>query len=193
MRIYLVRHGESVGNKQDLMYGHTDYPLTNKGIEDAKKVAEKLKDFDFSICYTSELQRAFHTAEYIVGNREVEVNRLKNLNEQYMGDFENITFKDLMIKYPKEANGMIQNWIENAPVNGETFDELYNRVSTVADMILNTDRDTLVVAHFGSLTALLIRILGVNKEVANKILFEHGTYTEVIINEYGTRLGHLNS
>lgn len=192
MKIYLVRHGESVGNEKDLMYGHTDYPLTKRGIEDAKLVASKLKDSSYTVCYSSLLKRANQTADICVMNRNIPVIRMDNLNEQYMGDFENISFQDMMVKYPKESKGMMDNWVKNGPVGGETFDELYDRVSTFADMILEKKEDVLIVAHFGSLAALMVRILGMEKEYANNFLFEHGRYSEIVINEFGTRLAHLN-
>lgn len=193
MKIYMVRHGESVGNERDLMYGHTDYPLTQRGIEDAKVVAKKLEECSFDICYTSELQRAYQTAEYSIIGRNIPLYKTKALNEQFMGDFENISFQDMMIKYPNEAKGMMSNWVKNGPVNGETFDELYDRISSFVDMILEKNQDVLIVAHFGSLAALIIRILGMEKEAANRFLFEHGKYSEIVINEFGTRLAHLNS
>jgi probable phosphoglycerate mutase len=174
------------------MYGYTDYPLTKRGIEDAELVASKLRDSSYTVCYSSLLKRASHTADICVTNRNIPVIRVDNLNEQYMGDFENISFQDMMVKYPKESKDMMDNWVKNGPVGGETFDELYERVSVFADMILEKKEDVLIVAHFGSLAALMVRILGMEKECANNFLFEHGRYSEIVINEFGTRLAHLN-
>ena len=61
MILYLVRHGQSEGNVKRYFHGQTDYPLTDHGREQAREVAEKLKDATFTRCCTSDLQRARDT------------------------------------------------------------------------------------------------------------------------------------
>ena len=43
MYLYLVRHGQSEGNARRLFFGHTDYPLTALGREQARQAADKLR------------------------------------------------------------------------------------------------------------------------------------------------------
>lgn len=50
MRLYLVRHGQSEGNVAKTFHGHTDYPLTELGREQARQAGEKLKDTAFVRC-----------------------------------------------------------------------------------------------------------------------------------------------
>ena len=47
MKIYLVRHGQSVGNVKNLWYGSTDLPLTDLGREQARQAGEKLRGMAF--------------------------------------------------------------------------------------------------------------------------------------------------
>ena len=49
--IYIIRHGESVGNLNRICLGHTDLDLTDLGVEQAKKTADALSDLDFSAIY----------------------------------------------------------------------------------------------------------------------------------------------
>ena len=85
MLLYLVRHGESVGNLNKLIFGHSDHPLTESGLNDAKDVAEKLKDTHIERCYTSTLQRASHTADICFGHRGIPMVYSDDLREQNMG------------------------------------------------------------------------------------------------------------
>jgi probable phosphoglycerate mutase len=68
LKIYLARHGQNVDNQNGILNGHRDEPLTNKGIEQAHEIADKIKDAEiiFDAVYSSPLSRAFQTAQVIV-------------------------------------------------------------------------------------------------------------------------------
>lgn len=65
--VTLVRHGESVGNAQDIKHGQTDFPLTERGIAQARALAERWKaeGCTFDLCIASPLLRARQTAEIL--------------------------------------------------------------------------------------------------------------------------------
>ena len=89
LQIYLVRHGESWGNKKQVVYRNTDYNLTDLGIKQAEKMAKKLSIVPFHRCYTSTLQRAYRTAKIALDERDVPIIQNENLNEQFFGIYEN--------------------------------------------------------------------------------------------------------
>lgn len=60
--LILIRHGESEWNKQNLFTGWVDVPLSEKGMEEALKAGELLRDYTFDKIYTSTLIRAIMTA-----------------------------------------------------------------------------------------------------------------------------------
>ncbi|MBO7148903.1 MAG: histidine phosphatase family protein [Clostridia bacterium] len=72
-RIIFVRHGESMGNINDLFYGHTDGDLTELGRRQAESAANYLKDVHIDIAYASDLKRAFETGEIIAREHSLEV------------------------------------------------------------------------------------------------------------------------
>ncbi len=183
MRLYLIRHGESEGNRLRLIFGHADPPLTENGIEHAQLAAEKLKDISVSCCYTSTLKRASHTAEICFGNHNIPIIYLDDLREQYMGDWENRTFDDLTAQYPIEFPAMMNDWIHNAPLNGEHFDEVYNRVTACVDEIIQKGKDAAIVAHNGPLSMLTAYLLGLDKAYVERFYFLHGCYSCFIIGE----------
>ena len=56
MRIYLVRHGETIWNTEGRIQGWKNSNLTEKGIEDAKALGKYLRDVDFQCAFTSPFQ-----------------------------------------------------------------------------------------------------------------------------------------
>lgn len=67
--LYLVRHGETTANRDGLLQGHCDYPLTDKGMREAGQVGDALKDVCFTKMYASDLRRVQHTAEIMMTKR----------------------------------------------------------------------------------------------------------------------------
>jgi 2,3-bisphosphoglycerate-dependent phosphoglycerate mutase len=62
-KLVLIRHGESVWNKENLFTGWTDVDLSDRGIQEAREGGRYLKDkgFTFDVAFTSVLKRAIHT------------------------------------------------------------------------------------------------------------------------------------
>lgn len=64
--IYVVRHGQTYMNLYTKMQGWSDTPLTQKGIDGAKKLSKELSDIPFDVAITSDLKRASDTCKIIV-------------------------------------------------------------------------------------------------------------------------------
>ena len=71
MRIYLVRHGETIWNTEGRIQGWKNSNLTEKGIEDAKALGKYLRDVDFQCAFTSPFQRAIDTTKFILGDKNI--------------------------------------------------------------------------------------------------------------------------
>ena len=65
LKLYLVRHGETLWNQENKVLGRTDIPLNERGIAQARALGDKLRDISFDHIYTSPLQRAEETANCI--------------------------------------------------------------------------------------------------------------------------------
>ena len=61
MKLIIVRHGETVGNATEIIEGHLPGKLSQKGIEQAKKLASRLKDEPIDHIFCSDLTRAIET------------------------------------------------------------------------------------------------------------------------------------
>ena len=71
MKIYVVRHGEVPSNVNKVISGYNDEELTEKGINEAKRIKEQIKDIKFDAVFSSPVLRAKQTANIIAPNCEI--------------------------------------------------------------------------------------------------------------------------
>lgn len=84
MRMYMIRHGESMANAKHLHAGWSQIPLSPKGEKDAQRLAELLKHYTFDKVYSSDLLRAKQTKALALPNTDAAVTKL--LREISVGD-----------------------------------------------------------------------------------------------------------
>lgn len=87
MKLYLARHGETDWNLEHKAQGQVDIPLNATGIKQAEGLRDKLKSYDFDVCYCSPLKRAAQTARIVVDGRS-EIIFDNNLKERSFGRLE---------------------------------------------------------------------------------------------------------
>lgn len=99
MKLVLLRHGQSTYNLEKRFCGWTDVPLTNKGIEEAKRAGQLLKkaNINFDIAYTSVLIRAIDTLNYTLQEMNLNIPVIKNwhLNERHYGALQGLTHAEV--------------------------------------------------------------------------------------------------
>ena len=88
MKLYIIRHGETEWNKLKRLQGRTNIRLSDKGIELAKKTAIGMKDINIDLAITSPLDRAYDTAKYVIGDRDIPIIKDDRLMEISFGDWE---------------------------------------------------------------------------------------------------------
>ena len=88
MKIYLVRHGQTLFNQQKKVQGWCDSPLTQEGIQQAIAVSKTLQSISFEYAYSSTSERAMDTMHYILQDRSVPHAYVKGLKELNFGSLE---------------------------------------------------------------------------------------------------------
>lgn len=192
MKLYFARHGESEGNARLLLYGWTDFPLTGQGREDGALLHEKLLGAEIKRCYASTLVRAAETARLALAGRDVPIDYLDGLREQFMGEFEDTSFTELLEKRPDVVKTMLEDWTTYPPPGGETYAQLQKRVYPCLDEIIERGEDALIVAHNGPLCAIFAKLLDVEPRSIDKFWFKHGCYSCVDIKDGRIRLEYFN-
>ena len=91
MKLILVRHGESIWNKENKFTGWTDVPLSEKGINEAIEAGKILKKngYTFDVAYTSVLKRANDTLNYILDELNLNTKMLVQVHDELVFDVPN--------------------------------------------------------------------------------------------------------
>ena len=148
--IYIVRHGESLGNKERKMLGHTDLDLSEHGYKQAECAAKALADVKFDKIYSSDLKRAYNTAVPHAKMRGMKVIGDTKFREIRVGEWENLCVDEVEARYGELYT---VEWIKNygcfAFPGGESIvdagSRFYAEVSELARK--NLGGTILVVSH----------------------------------------------
>jgi len=176
-RIYLIRHGQVNGFESFPIYGHTDIDLTEIGLLQMEKVAERLRLVDVAAVYSSDLKRSLTGAKLISRYHDAPLHPRKDLREMYFGKWEGLTLEQIRQKYPEELKKRNQNILDyRAPGGGESVRCLSNRVIPVIDEILerHSSSNIIVVAHGAVNRVILCRALGLDLTNLFKIQQDYG-------------------
>src|SRR3990167_4801043 len=100
IKLVLLRHGQSTWNKENRFTGWTDIPLTEQGINEAKKAGKTLKEngFKFDIVITSVLKRAVDTTKIVLkemGMKKIPVIRSWQMNERHYGALQGLKKQEM--------------------------------------------------------------------------------------------------
>ena len=102
MKLFMVRHGQTTGNVAGLIYGQVDYPLTQKGRDQAAAIRPVLDKYKFDRVYSSDLSRAIETQQIAVPGTEGI--RTPLLREFDVGKLTNVPYAEAEEKYSEKAN-----------------------------------------------------------------------------------------
>lgn len=111
-KLVLLRHGESIWNKENRFTGWTDVDLSAHGFKEAKNAGQLLKKhgYSFDIGFTSVLKRAIKTLDVVldeVDNLWIPVQKSWRLNERFYGALQGLNKAETMLKY---GETQVQKW-----------------------------------------------------------------------------------
>lgn len=195
-KLVIIRHGESVWNKENIFTGWIDVPLSEKGMEQAKKAGQSLKEkgFSFDIAFTSVLKRAYDTLDLILEEMKISIPVEKSwrLNERHYGMLQGMNKDDMRQKFGVEQ---VEKWRRGydtrPPIKeaGKTFE--YREVDEGEALLTESLKDTeqrllpywkesivpqiksgrkvIVCAHGNSIRAIIKNIEGLSGEDIEKV------------------------
>lgn len=182
--IYLIRHAEAYGNKHRVFHGISDSSLTENGMEQVKRAANALMQYEIDTIYSSDLKRAYMTAAYYANKAGLGVNIHKGLREINGGEWEDLPWSVLPKRFPNEY----YTW-ENEPhlhkmPKGESMSELKNRITSTLMQIVseNPGSHIAVFTHGTAIRVLLAEISGLGFINLKKIDWHENTaITKIIV------------
>lgn len=194
-RIYLVRHGESEWNIIKKIQGHKDTQLTPKGLNQAKLLGKRLKEDNIKIdrIYSSDLTRAYKTAQIIAENLNLDVTPMKEFREISFGIWEGMTNDEIIKNYKKEQI-LWRNEPEKLHVKGaETLEELQKRAMKGINKIIHQDvKNILVVSHSATLKTIILGMLGIDLNFFKNLTISNVSLSIIELRDYNNVLKLFN-
>ena len=160
--LLLARHGQSDWNREVRWQGHADRPLTERGSEQARALAERLERIPLGAVYSSDLRRAYDTAAAVAERQGITHRALTELREVDVGAWSGLTRAEAAERFPEGY----RRWENGGPGwdDGETYERMSVRVLAAVRRIAEEhagDR-VLVVSHGGPIRAIHAEALGVD-------------------------------
>lgn len=180
-QLFIVRHGETVWNREGRIQGHTDVALSERGIAQAASLAQRLQPVTFHAAYSSDLCRASDTAAAILQGRDIPHHRTPELREYHKGAFEGMTDAELRARFSSEYPTYVSKDLDYAPEGGESTRQVSDRMTAAIAGIKerHLDDTVLVVGHGGSLRAAMMALLGMPLDANWRFVFGNCTLTIV--------------
>lgn len=197
VRIILIRHGETTWNIEGRYQGQEDTPLSPRGLEQGKLLAQGLKDVPLDVCISSPLQRSYQTCKFCADLHKLPVATDARLTEINHGDWEGVLAPDIAKAYPVE----FEQWhtaphlVQMPGEGGETLDDVRRRVRAAFDEYARKyeGKTVLVAAHDAVNKAIICDLLGLGMEHFWQIKQDNTCINVMEYNEGTWRLVLLNS
>lgn len=180
--VYLIRHGESVGNKENRVRGHMDFPLNENGAAQAEALAEALRGKKIKHIYSSPLARAVKTAEIICGRLGIEYETKEEFNNINLGCWENRRKEDLAREFPDMWDTWMNRPDELVIDGGETLAQVRERsLRGLAGAIEKHEGEAIaIVGHRGNLKPIISGAVGIMEPSYWKIHVDTASYSVLI-------------
>ena len=193
--IYLVRHGQTAWNKEEIFRGRTDVPLDETGLKQAELVEQYFKGMEIHAIYSSSLSRAWQTAQKIAQFHNLKVQPLDGIIDMSFGKWEGRPHQEIR----ETDSKTYRQWVETPHLvrlpGGESLDDVRVRaMSAMEEVIRSHSGKTLVlVTHRVVNKVLICGILGLDNShfwqitqdttAINLIQHRDGKYILSLMNE----------
>lgn len=157
MKLLFIRHGETDWNKNRKIQGSQDIQLNETGLTQAKILADKITQYvtNNTGYFTSYQKRACQTAEEIGKKLSTTINILKGIHEVDFGLWEGLTLKEIESLYPNEFDEWSNNRRYTRPPQGESYQDMLERVNQALLYVSKSDLDTaVIITHGGVIMSL---------------------------------------
>ncbi len=182
-RLYLVRHGETMANREYRYIGTRDDPLSTLGEVQAKQLADALSELPIMAVYSSPLQRTYCTALPIAARHNLEVQKVDDLRECDFGQWEGLSRAEVLDRSPADRRRYLvwEHDTSIAPPGGESFEALQQRVVEVVEELAQAhpDQAIVLVSHVGPIKVLLGSALGAPLTSAFRIFLDPATISVI--------------
>ena len=159
--LYLVRHGETVGDSSVRLYGRTDIELSDLGREQMRRAGAVLRLMTFQTVIVSPLQRSRESADILLAGRGPAPRVTQEFREIDFGAWEGLSFAEIAERYPENHAAWKTMGVDFAFPGAETKKSFFERVAAAALRIFpEAQSPALAVLHKGVIKGILAGLLG---------------------------------
>jgi broad specificity phosphatase PhoE len=182
-RLFLIRHGETLANREFRYIGSRDDALSETGARQAAQLAEALAPLPIAAIYSSPLQRAYKTAQAIAALHQLSVQVTDELRECDFGAWEGLSRAEVLARGPEETQ-RLQAWERDAtvsPPEGESFATMQERVRALVEKLAQTHSGEALalVSHVGPIKVLLAAALDAPISASMRIFLDPATISVI--------------
>ncbi len=187
LKLIVIRHAESEWNPIGRYQGLLDPDLTERGVQQAKRLAEALKGENISVLFASPLKRTFKTAQIIgetLGLEPVEEERIIEINH---GVWSGMLVEEVKQKFPKDFEMWLKEPHKVKFPDGESLQDVFNRVKDFLNDILQkyNEKTVAIVSHTVPIRCLYCAVLDVDLSKFWSFGCDNASYSVVYLDNEG--------
>ncbi|WP_100398021.1 histidine phosphatase family protein [Bacillus sp. FJAT-44742] len=158
MDLFLIRHGESEGNRAGKLQGCQDFPLSVEGKKQALLLGQFLKSTKLDALYSSDLSRAYETAKAIEKYQDVPIIASEAYREIHLGPFEGKTREEIYKEFPDMRNkNLLTSGIEGTEQVGVITERCQQLLNGLSEK--HQEKTIALVSHGGFLSIFLMFLM----------------------------------
>ena len=196
MVFIVLRHGQSIWNKLNILAGWNNVPLTELGKQEAYNAGLMLKKYNFDYVFTSDLNRTIETCNIIknVLNQDFTIKSSSKLNERNYGILSGKTKEELTEKFGSDQLKKWRRSYWDKPPEGENLDDVKYRFGSYyrddIKPLLDQNKNVLLISHSNSLRAFLVYLKIKNEKTIED--FEIDNCAPIKIDIYNQKFWYVN-
>jgi probable phosphoglycerate mutase len=191
--LFLIRHAANDFVKDSKLAGWLpDVHINDEGHKQAEQMAARMSKVQLDAIYSSPLERAVETAEYLARPRELEIRRREGLGELHVGMWQGQKIEDLnkteeWLRFQVYPSGM-------RPPGGETGREMQRRTVDEIEAICaaHPEGAVAIVSHSDPIKAIVAHYAGIHLDLFQRLIISPASVTAIWIGPWGPRLVRLN-
>lgn len=193
MKLIIIRHGQTPLNEKDKIQGLSNAPLSKEGKRQAKLLGERFSKEKIDFILTSALKRAIDTGKAVARHHpRLKVISTPLLNEMSWGEWDGLTFDEVIAKYPRHIEERKKDKFNFAPPGGESPAHLQKRLIPFLKKLVKEHKGkTVMIVGHGGVNRVMMGILLEWDERKISSVFSKNTAVNILHIKEGKSRLHL--
>ncbi len=189
LELWLVRHGETLWNREGRALGQSDPPLNELGIQQAECLAKRIGHLRFDAVYASDLSRTRYTSRLVLPAADVQLE--PRLREIDFGAWEGKYWREMEGADKRALDAWFKDPYRNRAPEGESYEDLLGRVREWLGELPKSGR-AVAFTHGGTIRSALYHVTGLPHAQTWRFQVDLGSVTRLVIGDMGIIVSKVN-